>query len=187
MPRLTHDVAFASASQRRRRGVAGPERMTAKVGRIAPDGGHVVLDDRGHGPAQATGADLAVPVHRAEERAAGDARGLHPFARRADRAGLGLVAERDADLAALADLVGLILGSRMTMPSATNSMCSTSMPTSSERLNADWKPTSSRARSRVPLSVSGSPATIARRSETVSAALAAGATPSCRRMPERSS
>jgi hypothetical protein len=78
------------------------------AGRVeaGPAGG--ALDDAGDAAVgEAIGGELVVLVDAAEQSASGDSGGIAPGAQRAERAGVGVLAEGDADLVADALLVGL--------------------------------------------------------------------------------
>ena len=109
VPGLAHDGQFVRSVQVGLRGQAGPQAMAGVRFRIEARGLHGTLDDHPDRVfVKPFSAEVAVPVHSAEDRAGRDARPLNPTPVGPDRAGSLTRTVRKGDFPSLPFLVRLL-------------------------------------------------------------------------------
>lgn len=111
MAGLSHDVSLADSGRGGAGGQPGAERVACNLRRVESDLGGKPLHDQGDGEArQSTEGHATVPIHRPQERAAGDpdrGQGVPPPPHGTDRARGRIAAVGDTDLPARTFLVSL--------------------------------------------------------------------------------
>ena len=184
MPRLVGDRSLGAPGTRRRSHEPEPQRVPREPLRIEPGRERRPLHDPGHGePIGPPGADVSLPIDRAEERPARDpcrleTRAEHPHGELSGVAPKGIALANPVLSWCVSDLSREIVA-----PAGSFATDSTSRATSSLRRNAPTKPTRRIARSRIPTSVGGSVASIAFSSASVTGAFWRAGRPSSRRSP----